>query len=318
MQGMELAKKYYETYGARMIAETCGNLADRIAVGLVGEGSQCFGFDDAISPDHDFGPGFCIWMLEPDYTRCREKLSAAYQALPEDFLGFTRRNIQDQSRVGVMTVKGFYRKYLGLEQPPVTNREWLFLKETDLALCTNGAVFRDDCGEFTGFREALLRFYPQDILRKKIAARAAVMSQAGQYNLLRCLRRQDAMAAMFALSQFSESALSMVHLLNRRYMPFYKWSYRSAQGLEKMQQTVQKIGNLPQTFTAVGCGDFAAAEKLAFEQTESICEDTAQELNRQGFSRNRSAFLQEHLPEIMAEIRDEQIRRLPPIFDYGI
>ncbi len=318
MQGMELAKKYYETYGAPMIAETCGDLADRIAVGLVGEGSQCFGFDDVISQDHDFGPGFCIWMREQEYTGYGEKLAAAYQALPEDFLGFTRRNLQDQSRVGVMTVKGFYRKYLGLEQPPDTNRAWLFLKETDLALCTNGAVFRDECGEFTGFREALLQFYPPDILRKKIAARAAVMSQAGQYNLLRCLRRQDAMAAMFALSRFTESALSMLYLLNRRYMPFYKWAFHGARKLENMQQTVQKIGNLPQIFTAVNRGDFAAAEKLAFEQTEMICEDTVRELNRQEFSQSRSAFLQEHLPDIMAEIRDEQIRRLPPIFDYGI
>ena len=101
-------------------------------------------------------------------------------------------------------------------------------------------------------------------------------------------------------------------------MPFYKWAFHGARKLENMQQTVQKIGNLPQIFTAVNRGDFAAAEKLAFEQTEMICEDTVRELNRQEFSQSRSAFLQEHLPDIMAEIRDEQIRRLPPIFDYGI
>lgn len=58
MKGMELAKAYYEKYGAGMIESVCGKAdAEKIAVGLVGEGSQCFGFDDEISTDHDFGPG---------------------------------------------------------------------------------------------------------------------------------------------------------------------------------------------------------------------------------------------------------------------
>ena len=45
--------------------------------------------------------------------------------------------------------------------------------------------------DFSMTRESLLAFYPEDVRRKKIAARAAIMSQAGQYNLLRLIKRQD-------------------------------------------------------------------------------------------------------------------------------
>ena len=41
MKGLELSELYYETYGKSMIAENFNILENRIAVGLVGEGSEC-------------------------------------------------------------------------------------------------------------------------------------------------------------------------------------------------------------------------------------------------------------------------------------
>ena len=313
MQGMEIAEKYFEEYGREMVMSACPAAA---AAGLVGEGSQCFGFDDEISRDHDFGPGFCIWLSAEDFDRHAAKLQALYETLPKEFLGLSVDNIQDKSRVGVMHTGEFYFKYLGLSEPPRTNRQWLFLKETSLAVCTNGKVFMDGSGEFTAFREALLGYYPGDILRKKIAARAAVMSQAGQYNLLRCLDRGDRVAALLALAKFAEASLSMVYLLNRKYMPFYKWAYRGARDLLKMQPAVEKIGKLCDGFGGEE-ESLAALREKAFDLTEFICAETAGELNLQGFSSCESPFLQDHLGEIMSGIQDPQIRALPPIFDYG-
>ena len=146
MQGMEIAEKYYEQYGLPMVREVCPELEERVAFGLVGEGSQCVGYDDEISRDHDFGPGFCIWLLEDDFANYGGGLQAAYEMLPKEFMGLSTDNIQDKSRVGVMRIDEFFFKYLGLSEPPKTNREWLFLKETLLSVCTNGKVFRDDMG----------------------------------------------------------------------------------------------------------------------------------------------------------------------------
>lgn len=83
------------------------------------------------------------------------------------------------------------------------------------------------------------------------------------------------------------------------------------QELPEMRQAVEKNGELGTLFDGIGT-DCAVARKKAYELTECICEDTARELNRQDFSHCSSAFLQDHLEDIMREIRDPQIRCTSP------
>ena len=69
MNGLELSRLYYQQLGRPMLEEKFGEYLPRIAAGLAGEGSECFGFDDDISRDHDFGPGFCIWLNKEDFDK---------------------------------------------------------------------------------------------------------------------------------------------------------------------------------------------------------------------------------------------------------
>lgn len=87
--GMELCRAYYETYGRAMIHEKFSEYEDRIAVGLAGEGSDCFGYDDEASRDHDWGPSFLMWVSDQVYEEIGERLQAAYEELPRTFLGYT-------------------------------------------------------------------------------------------------------------------------------------------------------------------------------------------------------------------------------------
>ena len=52
MRGLEEAKLLYERYGAPMLHERFPDWEGHIAVGLVGHGSECFGFDDEVSRDY--------------------------------------------------------------------------------------------------------------------------------------------------------------------------------------------------------------------------------------------------------------------------
>ena len=90
MKGMELAKAYFEEYGIQMIEGQFGEYKGKIAAGLVGEGSECLGFDDEFSQDHDFGPGFCIWLPQQVYEQIGSAMQQAYDTLPQSFRGHMR------------------------------------------------------------------------------------------------------------------------------------------------------------------------------------------------------------------------------------
>lgn len=101
----------------------------KIAVGFVGEGSERFGFDDVYSRDHDFGPGFCMWITEDVYEKIGEKLQDKYNKLPKSYKGITRVDtIMAEGRVGVCVVEDFYKKYTGSGDGNLTLEQWLILK----------------------------------------------------------------------------------------------------------------------------------------------------------------------------------------------
>lgn len=304
MKGLELSKKYYETYGIPMLAKF-PELENGYAAGLVGRGSECFGFDDEISRDHDFGPSFCIWLPEEIYKKYGEKLQKAYDVLPREFMGVPARVEQESGagRVGVLCIEDFYYGLLGIDHVPVSNEEWLYLKDENLATATNGEVFEDCLGMFSQIREGLLSYYPEDVRLKKIAARMARAARAGQYNYARAMRRGERVAAELSLSVFIREIMELVYLLNRRYAPFDKWIHR---GMEEMS-VCSEIGDMINLFYQVKEPETALERSIIIE---AICNIIVQELQAQGLSMLEDNFLQAHLYTVTEKIHDEKIRKL--------
>ena len=81
MKVYEYSRKFYEDHIAGMIKDRFPEYENRIAVGIAGEGSDCFGYDDVISRDHDFGTGVCLWVTDEDMDRFGYSLSIAYNEL---------------------------------------------------------------------------------------------------------------------------------------------------------------------------------------------------------------------------------------------
>ena len=174
-----------------MLREHFSPFEARLAVGLAGAGSECFGFDDEVSRDHDWGPAFCLWLTDEDYRLIGEPLQKAYRELPQVFEGFGPRLASpgEEWRVGVCRTSDFFRRFTGLDHPPATLQEWLHIPEQNLAAFTNGMVFSDTLGEFSRWRQALLAYYPKDLRLKRIASLCLTIAQTGQYNFMRSVKR---------------------------------------------------------------------------------------------------------------------------------
>ena len=62
MKGLDISRAFYREYGEPMLRERFPELVPLLAAGLFGSGSECYGYDDEISRDHDFEPGFCLFL----------------------------------------------------------------------------------------------------------------------------------------------------------------------------------------------------------------------------------------------------------------
>ena len=305
--GLPLARRFFQA-SLPVLNERLPDIMARSAAGLVGEGSECLGVDDHISRDHDWGAAFCLWIPDELLAAERERIENAFALLPDSFEGHPVRMKPEarMGRVGPLPLRGFYRRFLGLDRAPESLQEWRSIPEYHLCSCTNGAVFMDASGEFSTIREALLRYYPEDIRRKKIASRCMVMAQAGQYNLARALRRGETITAMLAAARFAEAALSMAFLLNRRFMPFYKWAPRLALGLPILgTAAANTLKKLAQT-----SWDDPDQAVPAVDAIESLCAATAEELRRQGLATEPGSWLWPLGPSVQRGVKDPEIRRL--------
>ncbi len=301
MKGLELSERYFNEIGSPMIAEQFGDYENRIAAGLVGDGSECFGFDDEFSRDHDWGPSFCLWLTKNDFETFGTQIQSAVNELPQEFEGFGPRKESDwgSGRVGIFEIGQFYRKFIGFDRPPESLLEWRQIPEINLAAATNGKVFIDHLGEFTSFRNSLNKFYPEDVRLKKIASRCMTIAQSGQYNYPRCVKRGEYVAAQWAETKFITDTISIVFLLNKQFRPFYKWMHRAMKPLPILGDQIHRL-----VIDLVTTHDY--------NRKTSLMEKTSQvligQLRQRGLSDSESDFLLDHGPIIQSKIQDNQLR----------
>ncbi len=303
MNGLDLARAYWKACAPALFAQLPHEMA-RVSVGLSGEGSECFGFDDELSQDHDFGPRLCLWLSDEDCRACGAALQRAYESLPARFLGYGRPDTtQGGRRSGVFSVGEYFARFIGRADPPGTLRDWLAIRQEDAAAAVNGEVFYDECAEFSRFRSVLRSYYPEDVRRKKLAHQVALMAQAGQYNLPRAIDRGDRGAAFLAAAEFAHAAIRAAHLLDRSYAPFYKWAFRSLRRLP----SASLADGVERALLRTAREDGAAA----VDAVERACAFVAERLRAEGVAASSEGFLLKCAHEVQESIGDPGLRRMP-------
>ena len=307
MKGLELAERYYRAFGERMIREQFPEWEGQIAAGLTGSGSECYGYDDGVSEDHDFEPGFCLFLPGEDLMdrRCAFQLERAYAKLPAEFEGYTRQKMNPAGgqRHGVFRREEYFRERLGCLPAEMTAEDWLRLPDWALAEAVNGKIFRDDAGEMTRDRE-ILRNMPEDIRKKRLAGHLLMMAQSGQYNYRRCLKHGETGAAQLAAAEFVNHAMSTAFLLEKKTKPYYKWSFRALRGLPGGEDQARSLEWLLTTENSPGI-----AEDKYFCM-EGIASDVIEKLQAQGLTEAVCGDLEKHAYSVNDGIGDAGIRNL--------
>ena len=304
MPRIDQAKEWFLTAGLPALREKCPDALPFLAAGLAGHGSECFGFDDEVSLDHDCAVRFSLWLPEEHEHRFGFRLERLYAELRKAAASpefSSKESAWGQPGQGVETIEGFFLRHLGIPGAPQHWEQWLRIPEYAFAEAVNGEVFLDTPGTFSKIRHDILTQMPRDVFLKKLAARAALMAQSGQYNFSRCLKHSERGAARLALAEFVRSAGSMIHLLNGAFPPYYKWLIRSIRSLPCLNDLADPL-------------DFLLADEapdtLRMDVVEDICRRIADLLRERGLSDSHEVFLEAHAMELMKRIENRRIRSL--------
>ncbi len=243
VSNLERCRVFYEQYGKPMISEKFPGYEKRIAVGLVGEGSDCFGYDDEISTDHDYEVGFCMWLTSEDYVAIGDALQKAYEELcllHVTLPGDMTNNRFIHERRGVFAINDFYNHLLGTQVDFEEGNlpDYLPIREERLAVAVNGIIYCDDLGLFTTIRNRIASYYPDDIRRMRLMKAIHDYSQYAQSNYPRMMARNDTVTASMCIAKAIESVQDITHLLNKRYAPYYKWKMKSMEHLPRMREVL--------------------------------------------------------------------------------
>lgn len=304
MKGLEICEKFYLEHGLPMLEHDFAHIMDKICVGLVGSGSECLGYDDDISHDHDFECGFCIFIPDESVLDRRSAflLERAYSKLPREFMGIKRSSISPVggSRHGVIRIDEFLRAKTGTPDGALGLGDWLSIPEQSLLELTNGKIFLDGTKEMTKIRHALA-YFPEDVRLKKLAGQLLLMGQAGQYNYGRCVSRSDFAGAQMCVIEFVKSAISVIFLLNRRYVPYYKWTFRALCELDVLSHLAQMLEYLISS-------PAGAPDKQS--KIDEICAQIIGELQTQGLTKYKKTEMEGHAYSVNDLIENHEIRNL--------
>ena len=307
MNGLQLSKEYYETYGKPMLQNNFPDLLPYLAVGFTGSGSERWGFDDQVSRDHDFEPGFCIFLPDESVVDAKREfqLERAYAKLPKEFMGVKRQPLSPVggNRNGVKRTTDFFNAAVGTPDGLLTAEQWLRLPSCALGEATNGEIFFDGFGEVTLIRDRL-NAMPEDIRLKRLAGNLLLMAQSGQYNFTRCLNHREPEAAMLACGEFVRSALQAVFLLDKAYMPFYKWQFRALRQTLREDELADKLSIL----LTAGLTEETAEDRYVV--IEDICSDVIDRLQTEGLTDAVCGDLEKHAYSVNDRVRDGEIRNL--------
>lgn len=235
MTGLKVSCEFIESTLLPLLKESLPDDFDRLAVAVVGTGSDVLGLDDSISRDHHWGPRANVLYLRKDASRLRDRVRSLFEEqLARRYREFdVHVNIGNMTGVCCCAVEDFFQRFLQTDQFPTCDLDWLELCEVDLFHVTAGQVVYDGPGELTRLRH-MYAYYPDNVWKKRIADWCMYISgREAPYNIHRMSKREDDLTCTIYFGLCLKRLMELCFALNRRYAPYTKWLNTTFRDLPK-------------------------------------------------------------------------------------
>lgn len=301
MKAIDRSRDLFENHFLPRLKERYPECMGNFAAGIMGHGSECFGFEDEISLDHDVSNGFYIWVDEQNDIKYGVKLFRVYKEVFEQF-GQSFGVQSGAVKRGVVTIADFLEGVIGAKALPKCVSDWMAIPCYALANATNGEIFYDGNGVFTKAVDYLKNEMPLDVKLKKLSASLALAAQSGQYNFMRAVGHGEFGAAAISLTEFVQNISEASFLLNGKFAPYYKWTLKALKNLGILNDIAPKLEFL----LCEATNKDTAEEKSGI--IEEICRLVINELKRQKLSESDSNYLEHHAFSIASKIEDPWLK----------
>lgn len=237
IKGLELNQGYYNDVVKPILRTYYPKL--RYSAGLIGYGSDVLGYDTYISMDHNWGPRLIIFLQEDEFDEHKEKIdSIMKKKLPYQYMDFST-NFSDPETDGtqamklintgevnhfieITTISEFLNTSIGIKNiDNLEIKDWLKLPEQGLLEITEGKVFHDGLGVLSETRD-LLKFYPNDVLKLKLAGLWNSISTEEAF-IGRNVDIGQELGAVLIASRIVNSLMKICFYLEGKYFPYSKW-----------------------------------------------------------------------------------------------
>jgi hypothetical protein len=249
MKGLEIAKKFYVSWGEPYLEYSFPNLAKRVAVGRI-FGSDVIEADDEISKDHNWGPQFTVFLSAEDYAKYGANLSEVMNSeAPNPWREFRLAGAGDKSVI-VESIPNWIETYIGFTRKPNRSEDWNIIvkdrmeggtnkaRESILYFLRHGIIWFDGSGEMSNWRKSL-KYYPESIWYARLAEEIFRVWQHGEYNFVqRVAKRKDPLAMSVCIGEFIIGVMRTLLLLNHDFSPYWKWLSHEFRKLEEASKYV--------------------------------------------------------------------------------
>lgn len=278
VKGLDLNEGYYHDVIKPLLKNHYPEL--NYSAGLIGYGSDVLGYDTAISMDHNWGPRLVLFLSESDLEKYHGRLDELFRAeLPYTYKGFPT-NFSNPGEDGTQRMKEvnckpishliritsaseFLKGSIGRDNlDGLQLTDWLQFTQQGLIEITEGKVFYDGLGTLEKIRGDL-NFYPDDVLRLKLAALWQYISNEEAF-IGRNIDIGEELGARLIASRIVNALMKICFYTERKYIPYSKWFSKAFNNLKCSEE-------LSPIFTKIlSCDDVSIVEGLICEGYQKV------------------------------------------------